>query len=425
MPSLGKSLPYLIYPVIGLLVGWSSTAMIPSGKEKGAITQATSSATTRPRESRDAITAPMTPDELFEEARRIVEGPDESGIASYLTDWTDAEILSALSEASVDPDALLRHESMATGLLLELAKRDPERAMRWSLGQSEILRQKFATIALSGWLPDREDDAIATVKKHPEIFGGQLPPKILQACITSASGKGTAAFIIRIRELMEMGPGKHIDINSRLDPSFDFASLLNSPDFAVLGLDTMKESMLETWATRDREAAWQWVLADGGPTAIFQLQKSSWQANYAQSSDMIRWMVGKAESFTPEQQAEFLKMHAAQVRSQPDTSTVWIEAAKNPELRDAFRSAAAAIIYQGSEGSVERALKSVGTLPDPAARLAMLESMDRSTAGGIDRLEPAADRHLRTKLAEWGADTIRTQAIIDHLYPGNSSGPKP
>jgi hypothetical protein len=430
MPSLGKSLPYLAYPALGLLAGWASTAMLPPTKKDTAksTTSATPSspaATAAPREPRDASAPPMTADELLAEARRIVEGPDESVIARYLTDWTDAEIHAALNEAATDPEAMLRHDSMATGLLRELARRDPERAMRWALGQSAIMRQRFATIALSGWLPDREDDAIAMVKQHPDVFGGQLPPQILQACIASASAKGTAAFVARIRELMALGPGQHIDFNVRLDPDFDFAGLLDSPDFAKLGVESMKDSMLKAWATRDREAAFQWVFAEGGPTAIFQLQKPHWQANFAQSSDMIRWMVGKAESFTPEQQAEFLKAQAAHVQQRPDHATVWIQAAKNPQMRDAFRNVAAMGIFQWTEESVERGLKAVATLDDPAARLAMLESIAHGTEPDLSPLQPAVQQLLQTKLAEWGADPARAKAIIERLHPPHPAIPTP
>lgn len=412
MPDLRRFLPYLAYPVAGLLVGWISAPVAPAPED---------ASRHRTRETRPATPA-REKDDLLNKARLADarEEKDASRISRQVADWTEEEIRSALDEAMLDPEMQLRHRSIATDLMREFAKRNPEQAFEWATKQPVAIRGRFADLALTGLLPERLDEAIAIAKAHPGLFNGMVPNFIVTASLTAASTQGTAAFISRLQELREDEPRNRPGLPADIAPDFDFAAVLRSPDFEVLGLASMRKSMIRAWAEQDREAAFHWVLQQDGPGAIMNLRKETWNAPHAQNVDMIRWMVGKVETLPAEQQAEFLKAHLDHVSLDGTNATVWIESAKTPELQDAFRAAAVRGASSGHEISLERGLKAAATLADPEARFVLLETLEPVFPGYRPQPEPAAEKLLRTKLAEWGATPSRVDAIVKHLHGDGS-----
>ncbi|QJE95308.1 hypothetical protein [Luteolibacter luteus] len=424
MPRPGKLLPYAAYPAAGLIVGWASVGLTPDPPETDSVAITSPSPA---RETRENSPVP-TPDELLDEARRALTPPGlpkGSNVTKHVASWTDDEIRAALNEAMQDVELRSSHHSIATDLQREFAKRNPELAFQWASEQAPEIRGRFADLALTGLLPERLNEAIAIAKAHPELFEGMVPNFLVKASISEATDRGPAAFISRLRELKENEPDRSFDFPGEIAAGFDFEAVLTSPDFAALDLGAMEKPMIKAWASRDRESAFRWVLEKRGTGAIMDLRKETWEAPHAETVDTIRWMVGKIEGLSAEQQAEFAKAQADHLPNDSENATVWIEAAKIPALQDSFRHAAVGDIFSDQETSVERGLKAVATLPDPEARLAMLETLDRRPSSFNGQLQPGAQKLLQTRLAEWGAAPTRVKAILEHLYGDSALIPQP
>ena len=357
-------------------------------------------------------------------ARRIAEAEKRMGkgnISPYVTDWTDAEILTALEEAMKSPDALLGFNGIAVLLAQEYARRDPDGALAWVMAQSAIHRQKLAPKVIAAWPPERADEALAFVAAHREIFGTGVPYYLLDPVVSHAAAEGPQALVSRLRGLLEEGFNQRRSMNITFPPGFDFAALLGSAEFQNLGMAAVQSEIARGWARQDRDAAFQWLLEKDGPARAMMVL-NSWN----QSPAEIRWLVGKLEALTPEQQEDFINRGGAIVGRHGGNTNAWIEAAQTPRLQDAMRNAAAQTIIGGSGMQLETGLRALTTLPDPAARVRLLETLepDRRYASSGGPLDQAAEKLLRSRLKEWGADEGRAEAIVRRISElGKHSGP--
>lgn len=399
-----KTPSFLIYPVIGMLIGWMSGPVPESAP-------APAPSTSRVREPRTGAPAPGTADLLQATRPRVGtfgEAPS-SGISALIANWTDEEILTALEEAAKLPDTLRRYDSIAAVLLEEYTRRDPDRALAWAMGQPPILSRRFAQTVIATWPPDRVEDAIAFVRKNPELFGNKLPVNLIYASFAQAAEQGPAALISRMAELKEDGIPPYTSYSFDFPVGFDFATLLGSSDLQSLNLPNIQNAFLRAWLKQDREGAFDWVLRNSGPAALIKLGPSQFRGN----GEHPQWLVGKLETLTPGQRAAFFEANSSNFLQPGWNSVAWINSAKQPEMKDALRSVAAQGIFIGLDSYVDRGLQALSTLPDGESRLRALETME--PIGDRTPLQAGAAKILRQHLAEWGADAARTDAIISRL----------
>lgn len=434
MSSVGKSLPYFLYPAIGLLAGWGWGEMY-SNKHEGRENSAESvSAAGSAKSDRDVLTRK----EIFSEARKEVKAK-ELAKSSYIgdlndlvKDWSDEEILAVLNEAALRPDAMLRYDSIARSLLGVFATRDPQRALEWVLAQPDIAHQKYADFVLIGFGPDRFEEALAMVKQHPDLFnrsgdfGFRLPYKVVGDGMTDAMNHGPEAFVSRLKELMDVGADRWtLGYATSVPDGFDFEAVLTSPDFKNLNLESTQKFLLTNWAAQDREAAFQWLLQNQGIGEINSLNQAWWDQATPEGVGFIQWAVAKVESSTPEQREVFLEKTSQDLLSGGVDFNTWIDAAKEPEFKESLRALGVKRIIGGQNSDVESGLSALETYPDLESRLSALEAFAMEPGRGKRMSFPDWEKLVRNRLAEWGADSTRVDGIVKGLKNEKPSKPNP
>jgi len=417
MSSWKKYLPFLVYPALGLLIG--RVSMGKGDARHGGKPQeenSTRSTTQWKREDRTRASAPvMTGAELLEAVRRKLEVPAGStGISASIAGWTDAEIIAALDEAATKPEAMLNDFNMAATLLWAYAQQNPEGALEWAIRQTGMQRGKFISDVLRAWPADRAEDALTIVRQHRDIFGRNVPMSLVPKLITAASKDGPEAVVARLREMMEDGFNRLTNFPKEVAPGFDYGGLLGSAEFQEMGLEGMRGSLVHQWMAQDRDAAFQWMMGANGPGALFQLRPPTWETTPERSAELTRWMAGKIDTMPAEQRDELVRLNKDNFRQEGSDTLVWIESVKTPEVRDAIRTAAAEAVFSQVDDYVDRGLLALGTLPDGESRIRAMEELvkNRQTSPRFKPRSAGADRLLRTRLAEWGADEARIDAII-------------
>ncbi|MBX3739791.1 MAG: hypothetical protein KF712_02280 [Akkermansiaceae bacterium] len=414
LSALKKPTLFLVYPVIGMLIGWMS-APVPESAP------APSPSPSRIREPRAGGPAPTTADLLQATRQRVgfSGAASSTGIGAHIANWTDEEILTALEEAAKMPETLRRFDSIAAALLAEYARRDADRALVWALAQPPVLSPRFVNTVMAAWPPDRVDEGIAFVRKNPDLFHTKLPINLIYASVAEASRQGPEALISRIAELKEDGIPNYASYSFDFPAGFDFAALLGSTDLRGMNLPNIESAFLREWLKQDRDGAFDWVLRNSGPAVLIKLGPSRFRDN----EEHPRWIVGKLESLTPGHRAAFFEANSSNFRQPGWNSVAWIEAASLPEVKDTLRSAVAQGIFLGMDSYVDRGLQALSTLPDDESKLRALETMEPT--GDRTPLQPGAVEILRRQLAEWGADAARTDAIIARMKEKTKPNGKP
>jgi hypothetical protein len=411
MSRLPKFLPFVLYPVLGLLVGWMSVE-VDKGSGNGGGDSTVGDPTRWKRSQREA---PPTRDEMVAVARRLVgtlASTADTAISAHIDDWTDAEILTALDEALKDPETTLSYNSMAAMLLREYVKRSPEGALEWLTRQTPMYQVHFVEGILDSFPLEKTDAALAFVKAHPALFGRNLPPNLVFRSITAASTKGPQGVVAALRSMMNYGVSRSYSTPVDFPAGFDFAGLLDDPEFKSMNLRMMRESIMREWGKEDREGACQWSMERKGAGGLMDIVRP-----FGASPDDIRWAMGKVDSFSPQQRDDFLNRASHQLAAPSGNAVAWIGASQSPEVRDAIRSVCTRIMLTGSANYVGNGLKVLETLPDPEARIAALDElgMDGKKPFGRGRLEIRSEELIRERLAGWGADAERADAIISRL----------
>lgn len=416
-----KRLPFLVYPVVGLLIGRVSLWTGDSRHEERPHQEVAShSAAERKGESRNgrASMPVMTGAQLLEAVRHKLDVPAGStGVPASISGWTDAEIISTLDEAAAKAEATLNDFNMASLLLRAYAERNPEGALEWAIRQTALQRGKFISDVLRSWPTDRVDDAVSFVRKHRDIFGRNIPMSLVPKVITATSADGPEAVVKRLQEIMEDGFNRLTTFPKEVSPGFEYGGLLSSPEFRAMGLEGMQSSLIHRWMAENRDAAFQWMLDSSGPGSLFQLRPPSWETTPERSADLTRWMAGKIEAMPPEQRDEFITANRDQFRQEGGDALVWIESAKTPELRDAIRTAAAESVFSELDTYIDRGLQVLETIPDGESRIRAMEELvkNRKITPRFNPRSAEGDRLLRTRLAEWGADDARIDTILRNI----------
>lgn len=434
MPSVGKSLPYFLYPAIGLLAGWGWGEMHSVKHERRENSAESVTAAGAAKSARDVLARK----EIFSEARKEVKAK-ELAKSSYIgdlnelvKDWSDEEILAVLNEAALRPDAILRYDSIARSLLGIFTKRDTQRAFEWVLAQPDIAQQKYASFLLIGFEPDRFDEALAMVKQHPDLFnqsdgfGSKLPHKLMADGMTDGMNHGPEAFVSRLKEFIELGADHWaLGYATSVPDGFDFEAVLTSPDFKNLNLKSTQKFLLSNWAAQDREAAFQWLIQHQGIGEINSLNRTWWDQATPEGVGFIQWAVAKVESSTPEQREAFLAKTSQDLLSGRVDFNTWIDAAKEPEFKESLRALGVKGIIGGQNSDVESGLSALETYPGLESRLSALEAFAMEPGSGKRMSFPDWEKLIRDRLTEWGADSTRVDGIVKGLKNGNPSKPNP
>lgn len=403
-----KALPFLLYPSLGLLLGWASVAM-ETLREKG------QTAPEIPRSTgNDRKTAPpWSGEDLYRAALQRIElfsSSSPSPLKELLADWTDEEIRQALNETLKDPDTLIRNGGTAGLLLREYVERDFDAALEWFSGLPTIHQANlFATLS-HAWPENRAMEGLAFIREHKELFASvsASPWSILVKSIAETAAGGPEAVVAFLRQMQVEGFSLDFGNPIAFPQNFDFQGLLGSADFQSLQLGEMKRSIFVAWRDRDRDAALDWVLQEGTPGDLRALTDYSPD----QAPDTLSWLVTNLDRTTPEQRTPLIEQMTYRWMEDGNDAVRWIESASTSDLKTEIRVAATQGFFSGR---AFRAIKVVETIPEVEDRLRFLESLTPTTVirNRAQPLNAENEAVLRRKLEEWKTAPERLESILD------------
>ncbi|WAC18810.1 hypothetical protein OVA24_16390 [Luteolibacter sp. SL250] len=436
MPTARKVLPFLLYPLLGVVAGWASVDGARRGKTSAAQRAEIHALETRRfppagggRRPADPTSAghPVDGDGFIRLLKEDQMGADGDGAPDNLFhDWTDQELLAGLDEAVED---LRRPSSDAKGMLNILfqsyARRDIAAALAWLDRQRQVT---ITGIISSSFLPPvRGRELLEFLTERPELYRYERSP-FLSLELTVLRGEmqqGVDALLPLVRKLLAVDPDSMAVKSLRFPPGFGYAVLLDglSLERNVHSGGEIKGSIISQWMNHDRDAAFRWMMEkqEYGPSLI-QLKPDT--------VEEVTWLVGKLDTLSSGQLRTFIQVNAVFLVTggwmDVDAS---LSAARTPAVRTALRDAFAQGVFTGRREHLEKGLEALESVPDAGERLRLLENMAPSgemRANGPEFLDDPfspvtaqgrldAERLLRERLSEWGAQGDRAEAIVSRI----------
>jgi hypothetical protein len=407
MASIGKALPFFLFPALGVVAGWAS--LKTSGGRVDPEEPPPPASPQSGREQRDSRPAWTTEDLLKAATDRAAQrkAGASSPLQELLGDWTVDEIRAALDQAAKEPAALLGDRDLTAVVLLRCyVARDLDAALDWFQGQPEILRAQWMVHIASEWPEDRALEGLDFMEKYrdQEGEGADSEPFIVAKCVKAGARDGPEALISLFRRLKE--ENLPMDFRGDLDfpPSFDYAGMMAKADPEMLV--NLQHFLAAGWLKQDREAAFRWAMGQNGPHGVEQLMKF----NPRDTVHLVPWYLGKVAALPAEQRQEVMASRANSWFMNNIGAEMWISAATTPEMKNQLRHAAMQGIYGRSK---LQALSVLESIPDVGERLRHLETLQPMNAGINHPMSPVDEKMLRGKLQEWGADQARVDAIIE------------
>ncbi len=401
---------FLLYPALGLLAGWISMKARPAGDPRSEAGRSTSSRSPEKKESR-----PIWNGDDFLKAAMARTGefldPTSTPLKILLSDWTDAEVRAALDEALGDPDTIINGGGSAGLLLREYMRRDFPAALEWFSGISAIHRASLALTLSHAWPEGRAKEGLDFIRQNKELFGGSYATawSIISKGMAGEATRGPEAVVSFLKQLHAEGFGADFGNPVAFPKGFDFAGLLGSEDFRNLNLQELESSVITSWRAQNRDAAFDWVVENGNAKNLRSM------AAYREDSspEMTAWLVKNLHQTTPEQRSLLLESKFMEWTDNTGADALrWIEMASTPALKEEFRTVAAQGLYFARPGP---ALEVIEAIPRTEDRLTFMETLAASTRPRSTPvpLTPENEKIIRSKLAEWGSDPARTEAIIN------------
>lgn len=341
----------------------------------------------------------------------------------------------ALDKAVKEQEAFLSEKSIATALLAEFAKRDPQKAMEWALGQQAVLHEKFAWVVVNSYLPDRVDEAIVLLEKHRQLLGYGPHGEILEAQLTNAAQLGANALVAELINMRQHWKGCwHFQYTAELPVGFDFTAMLESPDFKKLtsylnqGLifssqsepgasgmkypgDVFENSMMRRWVEMDPDSAIRWLLENRSPDRLLTFISEYTQSGYLEQVSFVRTLDRELYRLTAEQKTNL----ADSIRTNgmnPDDSKLWIQLTDDAEIKNAILDFSVNHFFARVNSYGERELNVLESLPDVEERLRLLEGVDLTMVDERRRMDSEVSQEIRARLLSWGAEESRVESIM-------------
>lgn len=414
-----KYLPalYLAVPLLGLVAGWASAPRMD-------VTAGNGSADRRSSQRGDTG-KPWMPDDFTNSLRQRLGKPVSPAVdplMPVLEDWTDGEILTALDESMLHPELMFGSGDSAGvthNLFRQLIQRDFAAASAWFAALPQERQNALSATLLWNWPADRPEEGYRFIRENPGISTGR-EHRILNINLTAAATRGAAQMLAFMRELKEEGFGGGFEIIYAVNagaipavsfpPGFDFPSFLSSPDVELPPHGgAAQDAALRAWAEQDRDASFQWLLENRGAKAL-RLAENPWDFTDGTST----WFSGKLAALPPAQRAEYLGGRLASWTQEPAYARRILQASRESPIHQEILRHAVQGIFYGKYGS---SLDLISGLPDPAERIRFLENLERmEQEEGFHMDAVQVDgAALRGKLRSWGADEVRTEAILTHL----------
>ncbi|RYG73673.1 hypothetical protein EON80_03090 [bacterium] len=345
-------------------------------------------------------------------------------LADELADWSTEEIRAAL-EASLASPACRMPGNPASGLPHFLMgawmQRDFTAARAWfeSLPPGKDKEKMAAALAMY-WPEDKGDEAIDYLLANREVMDKAKTSLLLHG-IQSAVNEGPASLIALMARLRESGneypnvTGGGFPSGIQYPADFDFATVIASDEFARLpaseqyGPVSTADALLSKWHTRDREAAYDWILENRGVDGFKVL---AWNSA-VDAAENMRWLTGKADALSDENKDAFRTSVLSSWLRSPDKLQQFAEATQDPDLADAARRHGIQAIFYGNTRGALPLIEGM----DAETRLQLLETaeLDRSLMTSRRFMDSDEEALFRKKLTEWNASEEQIETIISRF----------
>jgi hypothetical protein len=359
--------------------------------------------------------------EIQARARECVlkaRNPEQGSFDELLTSWTAPELRAALDECLKDPDYIL--EGGGGGAIMDALfgawmRRDLDGAIGWfDAVRNETVRIRMLGSLSYRWPTEQAARGLEFVIAHKDLFTYNSPWSILVKNFTASANDGPEA----LGRLLERIADEHLKLdfgNSASVPAgFDFATFVTTAGFLQTQDESAITGLLTHWLTGDREAAFDWFLANNRAGKLLdQLPEDR-----SQELDYLTWLGGKLSALDPPQLEKLLALGESVWTSDPGAALSFASRIDDPALRDKVHGQAARVILRGD---VRTAITHLEAIPEPARRIEILTSLKSGDPAVPDFVRhPVGDKEaemLSTKLRDWHASEPQIEAILRNIRP--------
>jgi hypothetical protein len=376
--------------------------------------------TARTRDDR-SVARKWSREDFLSRARDLVDkalngGGDPS--AALLEGWTDAEIRAALDEALKNPDYVLENGGrghVMDALFGEWMKRDLDAAIIWfDSVKIETARNRMIPNLSYRWPAEQAGRGLEFVISHKELFTRSSPWSILLKNLEASAKDGPDALGEMLLRISDEELALDFGNTAKLPEGFDYAGFVKTEGCLRTQDQAAVSALLANWMSHDRESAYHWFLANGGPAKLFELKPQ----DRAMGLDYLEWLGGKLGSLEESQMDEWFAAAGALFVSDSSAAERFARRIEDLELREKVHEQGARVILSGG---IEPALRHLEEIRDPAKRLEILTTMDAVlTPGAYFMRQPVSaedEKSLRQKLREWQASESQIEEVLKKIKP--------
>jgi hypothetical protein len=338
--------------------------------------------------------------------------------SALLESWADAEIRNALDEALKDPDYVLENGGrghVMDALFGEWMKRDLDAAIIWfDSVKIETARNRMILNLSYRWPAEHAGRGLEFVISHKELFTRSSPWSILLKNMEASAKDGPDALGKMLGRIADEELALDFGSTAKLPEGFDFSGFVKTEGYLRTKDQAAVTALLSNWMSHDRESAYDWFLANGGPVKLFELKPQ----DHEMGLDYLEWLGGKLGSLEKPRMDEWFAAAGALFVSDSSAAERFARRIDDPELREKVHEQGARVILSGG---IEPALRHLEGIRDPAKRLEILTTMDAvQTPAAFFMRQPVSaedEETLRQKLREWQASESQIDEVLKKIKP--------
>jgi hypothetical protein len=264
------------------------------------------------------------------------------------------------------------------------------------------------------WPAEQAGRGLEFVISHKELFTRSSPWSILLKNLEASAKDGPDALGEMLLRISDEELALDFGNTAKLPEGFDYAGFVKTEGCLRTQDQAAVSALLANWMSHDRESAYHWFLANGGPAKLFELKPQ----DRAMGLDYLEWLGGKLGSLEESQMDEWFAAAGALFVSDSSAAERFARRIEDLELREKVHEQGARVILSGG---IEPALRHLEEIRDPAKRLEILTTMDAVlTPGAYFMRQPVSaedEKSLRQKLREWQASESQIEEVLKKIKP--------
>lgn len=240
---------------------------------------------------RSSRTPKLSVESFMERVKAPATRADTHPLESFLSEWSDAQIRSALDECIADPlgNGLpsTKRDSPFPHLIAEWMRRDSAAVVTWFHElESDGLKVSLLDLMVENWPGDKAEEGfslVSNIRLPKDRLGGsvlfgsgsftplrreseQLGRAVAENALQHAAGQGVA----EVNTLLAMMRAKNVKMpySLKLPSGFDFVALAGGDEFRTLFEKGETAAILNAWKTNNRDEAFRWVRGNASGKAM-------------------------------------------------------------------------------------------------------------------------------------------------------------